>query len=568
MDKHKPSPKTTASRFLRGFKLFMSSEAGKKARWMLVGLVILLCGINMLNVVNSYVGRNFMTAIADRKTAEFSQQAIFYIGVFAASTVVAVFARFTEERLALLWREFLTRRAVTLYLSDAAYFHMDASGQLTYPDQRISDDVRTFTTTTLSFVIMIFNSGLTIVAFSGVLWSISPLLFGVAVVYAACGSYLTIALGRPLIQLNYDQLDKEAGFRSGLIHVRETAEAIMVASGEERQKARLLQRLDEAIGNFRRITAVNRNLGFFTTGYNWLIQIIPALIVAPAFIRGDVEFGVITQSAAAFAMLVAAFSLIVTQFQSISNFAAVIARLGTLLEAFEQSHAPAEPSGIDIAEDEGRLAFEHLTLLTADGRPLLKDLSVSVEIGTRVLITGPNQAAGVALFKAAAHVPATGSGRIVRPSRGGLLFLPQQPYLMPGTLRQTLVSPDKAEEISDDRIVDLLREFDLDVGQAGGLDQERDWDAVLSLREQQLLALVGIILAGPRFVFLDRLETTLGTEEFRKVLHALSRNAIAYINNGATSAGENLYDAKLRCESEGKWTWTVFTSRHQLTASA
>ena len=340
MDKHRSSLKITASRFLRGFKLFMSSDAGMKARWMLAGLVLLLCGINALNVVNSYVGRNFMTAIADRKTAEFSQQAIFYIGVFATSTVVAVFARFTEERLALLWREFLTRRAVTLYLSDAAYFHMDASGQLTYPDQRISDDVRAFTTTTLSFVIMIFNSGLTIVAFSGVLWSISPLLFGVAVVYAACGSYLTIALGRPLIKLNYDQLDKEAGFRSGLIHVRESAEAIMVASGEERQNVRLLERLDEAIGNFRRITAVNRNLGFFTTGYNWLIQIIPALIVAPAFIRGDVEFGVITQSAAAFAMLLAAFSLIVTQFQSISSFAAVVARLSTLIEAFEQSHAP------------------------------------------------------------------------------------------------------------------------------------------------------------------------------------------------------------------------------------
>ena len=75
---------------------------------------------------------------------------------------------------------------------------------------------------------------------------------------------------------------------------------------------------------------MNRNLGFFTTGYNYLIQIIPALIVAPLFIRGEVEFGVITQSAMAFAQLLGAFSLIVNQFQSISSFAAVIARLGAL----------------------------------------------------------------------------------------------------------------------------------------------------------------------------------------------------------------------------------------------
>jgi putative ATP-binding cassette transporter len=81
---------------------------------------------------------------------------------------------------------------------------------------------------------------------------------------------------------------------------------------------------------------VNRNLGFFTTGYNYLIQIIPTLLVAPLFIRGEVEFGVITQSAMAFAQLLGAFSLIVNQIQSITSFAAVIARLSALGEAVEK----------------------------------------------------------------------------------------------------------------------------------------------------------------------------------------------------------------------------------------
>ena len=558
MDKQETPLKTTAVRFVRAVKIFMTSEAGIKARWLLVGLVLLLCGINALNVVNSYVGRNFMTAIADRKSAEFIQQAIFYIGVFAASTVVAVFARFTEERLALLWREFLTRRAVKLYLADATYFHLGYSGTLTHPDQRIADDVRAFTITTLSFILMVFNSALTILAFSGVLWSISPLLFVVAVFYAACGSYVTITLGRPLIKLNYDQLDKEAGFRSGLIHVRERAEAVMVARCEEQQNARLLQRLDEAIANFRQVTAINRNVGFFTTGYNWLIQIIPALIVAPAFIRGDVEFGVITQSAAAFALLVGAFSLIVTQFQSISTFAAVVARLSSLLQAIEQSHAPGSPLAIQIVEDESALGFEHLFLLSStDGEPLIRDLSVSIGLGTRVLITGPNQAASVALFKATAGIPTAGSGRIFRPGAGGILFLPQQPYLMPGTLRQTLVPPDKSADISDDRILHLLHEFNLDLGQTSGLDKESDWDAVLSLREQQLLALIGIILARPRFVFLDRLDTTIGADEFRKILHTLSEHSITYLNSAESVALRDCHDAVLEFSEDGGWEWTV-----------
>ena len=315
MDGQQIPLKVTAVRFVRAVRDFASSDVGKKAKLMFAGLAALLFGVSGLNVVNNYVGRNFMTAIAERQTTEFIRQAIFYVGVFAALTVVGVIARFAEERLALLWREFLTRRAVNLYLADGAYYRLDVSGQLTNPDQRIADDVRAFTVTTLSFVIMLFSSTLTVVTFSSVLWSISPLLFVVAVLYAACGSYMTIVLGRPLINLNYDRLDKEASFRSSLIHVRENAESVMLTRGEERQKALLLHRLDDLVANFRRITAVNRNVGFFTGGYNWMIQIVPALIIAPAFIRGDIEFGVITQSGAAFAMLVGAFSLIVTTVQ-------------------------------------------------------------------------------------------------------------------------------------------------------------------------------------------------------------------------------------------------------------
>jgi len=314
MEKQRASlAKLSWDRFVRAVRNLATSDVGWKAKLMFAGLIALLFAISGMNVVNSYVGRNFMTAIADRNKAEFIWQAILYIGVFAASTIVAVLARFIEENLGLLWRKFITGRAITFYLAQGTYYRLDTTGELANPDQRIADDVRAFTVTTLSFVLMLLNSSFTVVAFSGVLWSISPLLFIVAVLYAALGSCLTFLLGRPLVRLNYDQLDKEANFRSALIQVRENAEALKLARREDQFTARLRQRLEELVVNFRRIIVINRNLGFFTTGYNWLIQIIPALIVAPSFIAGEIEFGVITQSAMAFSMLLGAFSLIVTQ---------------------------------------------------------------------------------------------------------------------------------------------------------------------------------------------------------------------------------------------------------------
>ncbi|MBY5468181.1 ABC transporter ATP-binding protein/permease [Rhizobium leguminosarum] len=559
MDTRQIPFKVTAVRFVRAVRVFMTSEVGSKAGMMFAGLVALLFALSSLNVVNSYVGRNFMTAIANRETPEFIRQAIFYIGVFAAFTIVAVVSRFIEERLALLWREFLTRRAINLYLADRAYYQLDVSGQLSHPDQRITEDMRVFTVTTLSFVLMVLNSSLTIIAFSGVLWSISPLLFVVAVLYAACGSYLTIALGRPLIKLNYDQLDKEASFRSGLIQVRENAESIVLAHCEEQQSFRLLQRLEDAVTNFRKVTAINRNVGFFTTGYNWLIQIIPALIIAPAYMRGDIDFGVITQSGAAFAMLVGAFSLIITQFQSISTFAAVVARLSSLMEAIEQVRAPAG-SGIAIVEEKGRLAYETLTLLSSASEvPVVKDLSVSIPIGMRVLITGPAQAARVALFRATAGISFKGSGRIIRPGPDDILFLPQRPYLPTSTLHQILVRNVRSSKIPDDRIIQLLHELNLErvLAQAGGLDAEKDWEKLLSLQEQQLLALVNILLAAPQFVFLDRIDTTLGLEQFPRILQILSENSITCINNAETDVLRDYHDAVLECGEDGSWTWTV-----------
>lgn len=72
----------------------------------------------------------------------------------------------------------------------------------------------------------------------------------------------------------------------------------------------------------------SRNLEFFTKGYRYLIQILPAAIVAPMYFSGKIEIGVISQSVSAFNHILEDFSLIVYQFQAITSFSAVINRLG------------------------------------------------------------------------------------------------------------------------------------------------------------------------------------------------------------------------------------------------
>jgi putative ATP-binding cassette transporter len=307
-------------------------------RWRAAGalalIVTLLLTLNALNVGNSYVGRGFITAISQRNREHYFRFAILYLAVFASSAGIGVSNQFVQDRLALLWRESLTRHLIDRYLSGHAFERIAANKEIDNPDQRIAEDVRTFTSTLVSFVVMITNSSLTTIAFAGVLWSITPALLLTAVLYAALGSTLTVFLGFRLVNLNNLQLKKEADFRYGLIHLREHAEPFN-ARGEPKEGRRVRARLRRVVHNTRAIIAVTRNVGFFTSGYNYLVPILPVLVVAPRYFRGEVEFGVVTQSAMAFAQLLGAFSLIVAQFQSLSTFAAVIGRLGSLREEVE-----------------------------------------------------------------------------------------------------------------------------------------------------------------------------------------------------------------------------------------
>ncbi|MCP4406618.1 MAG: ABC transporter ATP-binding protein/permease [Gammaproteobacteria bacterium] len=557
-----PINRQTWVQFAESVKNLVGSEVGVKAKIHFSLLITLLFGISGLNVVNSYVGRDFMTAIADREMAEFIWLATLYITVFAASTLVSVFYRFIEERLSLLWREWLTRRAVVRYLEKRTYYYIDTAenSEIANPDQRIAEDIRTLTVNTLSFVLMILNGSITVVAFAGVLWSISPLLFVVSVLYAAVGSFLTVLVGRPLVRLNYDQLDKEANFRTDLIHVRENAESVAMLNREELLRTRLLRHLNDLTVNFRKIITVNRNLSFFTTGYNWLIQIIPALIVAPLFIRGEVEFGVVTQSAMAFSHLLGAFSLVVNQFQSISSYTAVLARLSVLRGEMKERLSPTVASPIEIREQDGRLDFERLTLRsTRDNRTLLKELSVSIPRGMRVLITGPSNTAKAALFRATAGVWDAGEGGISRPSLEDIFFLPERPYFPPGTMRDLLLQTGQEKLISDEQILKVFHRLDLRrmLERAGGLDIEKDWKDLLSLDEQQLLAFARCLLAAPQFAFLDRPHTALSPGQVNQILSMLSEQSISYITLGSTEYKLENYDAVIQLAEGGGWKWQL-----------
>lgn len=563
--------------FTRLIVNFAKSTQGPKAIRFFSALLVLLLIVNGLNILNSYVGRDFMTALADRNQPLFVQQAILWGSVFILLTIAAVILRYCEERLGLVWREFMTQQFVHLYVSPLVYYRMNddliRQSGVEHPDQRIAEDVKTFTTVTLAFILMSLNGLFTVIAFSSVLWMISPWLFGAAIGYAIGGTLLTVLLGRRLVDLNYKQLDREAAFRASLIHVRERAESIALLHHEVRLKARIIRLFGRLAANWRVVIGVNRNLGFFTTGFNWMIQIIPVLLVAPLYMQGKVEFGVVTQSAMAFAMLVGAFSLIVTQFQSLSSFAAVIQRLISLWYLIEVAQG-SNVSGLDLKETPDEIGFEHLTLLSPiDKRLLVKDLTLTIEPGQRILVTGDEMARD-ALFKSLASIYDAGVGTVVRPPLEDIRFLPDRPYIPPGTLRQALISAQLAKRVgseynSDEAVIGVLKLVGLPdiVERTGGLDLEQEWDSLLSPHEQRQVAFARILISDPKVVVMANPCRDLLPETRSRVFDLLNEKSMTLIimgHQGSFTAGEEgaiHFDRVLDLEATGQWTLRNYGER-------
>jgi putative ATP-binding cassette transporter len=291
-----------------------------------------------------------------------------------------------------------------------------------------------------------------------------------------------------------------------------------------------------------------------------MTQLIPVLITVPLYIRGEIEFGQVLQAQVGFNFVLDAFSLMVKEFQKITTFAAVVERLGAFYEATEPLPQSAKGS-LEIALDDSRLAYDGLTLATPDdGRLLVADLSLEIPRGKRLLIVGPDGSGRTALMRATAGLWKAGQGRIHRPPLERMMFLPQQPYLTLGSLRdQLLYNTPPGEHISDDRLLSVLQDVQLEplLERVGGLDTEqRDWASMLTLGEQQSLAFARLLLAVPEFAFLDESVSALPPQRVRSLYELLAQTATTYISVGSEQDLLEYHDHVLQLRGDGTWTAT------------
>lgn len=544
-------------------------KRGRWLPWLLLGSILLLLLLeNTFTAGLGFIQKDLVNSIIEKNEVGYRKTLSILAVCFMFALPIKSSEQYLMKRLGLDWRSWLTGNLINAYMANRAYFLLNPNdeegSQVDNPDQRIAEDSRSFTTRSLSTYVGFFDATVTFCLNILVLWNIDHLLTFALIGYSVTSTVVTAFVGRKLVGLNFDQQRYEADFRYGLVHIRDNAEAIAFYRGEDPEKQETARRLGVLVGNFARLIKWETLVSCCKRCYFYGAVFIPYAIMAPRIFSDKFDFGSFQQAKWSFQMVEMAMSYFIIHMDDLASFAAGVSRLeefqGKLvsLSNCESGQPRAQQENGDVSEPSGPLEIcvRGVELRTpGSDRVLVRDLSFTVSKGDRLLVVGPSGCGKTSVMRMLSGLWQPSAGTVVRPPLGRLLFTPQRPYMLLGTLREQLCYPLDPSNFTDTELQGALRKVNLEalLERYPDLRVKQDWPRLLSLGEQQRLAFARLLLNSPDYVILDEATSALDVATERKLYELLSEKNTSCISVGHRPSLLQFHDQVLELSTGGSW---------------
>ena len=422
--------------------------------------------------------------------------------------------------LGLTWRQWVTDVYLTKYLKHNAFLQLETQNKQTdNPDQRLSYDLQQITSESIGILMTLVHEVTTIVMFSSLLWGISqtfnPSVFGVPLQgylfwcsfgFSLIGTLVVMRVGTRLTKLQFHQERYEAGFRFGLMRVREWRDSIALLDGKQAEQQSLTGKFAHIITNFMQLLKVNVTIDLTQSVYFQTMMVFPYFVASPMLFTKVITYGVLVQVAHAFGIVNGSMSTIIQIYPILTAWRATSERVVQMHQDIHAVHAFEPEIGYEKATN-NCIRFKQVSLYNQAGQTIFSDLNLELAPGDKVLMMAPSGYGKSTLTKALAKTWPYASGHIDLP-QAEIFFLPQKSYMPIASLRDALCYPDDAVRYGDARLCQVLEQVDL-ANLESHLDEVKDWANTLSLGEQQRLGFARVLLKQPQCIVLDEPSSAL-----------------------------------------------------------